>query len=230
MNNELIPSFKKSLFDTTIDIGVDLLELPIDLLTENEIIKDIPIVGTIVKLGKATTIIRDRHLIKKLVKFIESINNGDIESEKLERHKQILESDNKKLNEELENIIIIIDRQLEIDKTKILGELYKSYVCGNIDWEDFKSFSDVLERLFLIDIHQFKKIYENEFIGEKDSFYPISMSRLGSLGLVNYFSGMIVSTKISDEDKKIKGSITEYGRVFYEEGLKKLISSGEFNF
>lgn len=149
MNNELIPSFKKSLFDTTIDIGVDLLELPIDLLTENEIIKDIPIVGTIVKLGKATTTIRDRHLIKKLVKFIESINNGDIESEKLERHKQILESDNKKLNEELENIIIIIDRQLEIDKTKILGELYKSYVCGNIDWEDFKSFSDVLERLFL---------------------------------------------------------------------------------
>ena len=28
----------------------------------------------------------------------------------------------------------------------------------------------------------------------------------------------------------LKGSITEYGRVFYEEGLKKLISSGEFNF
>lgn len=228
MNNELIPSLKKSLFDSTIDIGADLVELPIDLITENEIIKNIPIVGTIVKLGKATSTIRDRHLIKKLVKFIESINNGDIKPENLEKHKEILESNTKKLNEELENIIIIIDRQLEIDKTKILGELYKSYISCVINWEDFKNFSDVLERIFLFDIQQLKEIYEKEAIGEEDSYHSISMSRLHALGLVEYFSGITVVNEISN--KAIKGEITEHGKIFYEQGIKKLITTEELNF
>lgn len=231
MNNELIPSFKKSLFDKSIDVSADLMELPIDLITENEVIKDIPVVGTIVKLGKMAITIRDRHLIKKLVTFIESINNGDIESDKLEKHKEMLESNTKKLNEELENIIIIIDRQLEIDKTKILGELYKSYISGIFDWEDFKGFSDVLERIFLIDIYQLKEIYGKEVIGKEDSFYPIFMSRLDALGLVQYFSGMSVM-KITPNGQQIelKGEITEYGRMFYEQGLKKLIDTGELKF
>lgn len=231
MSNELIPSFKKSLFDEVIDISADLMELPIDLIIENEVIQNIPVVGTIVKLGKAAVTIRDRHLIKKLVAFIESINNGDIESEELEKHKKILESNTRKLNEELENIIIIIDRQLDIDKTKILGELYKSYISGIIDWEDFKSFSDVLERIFLVDIYQLKKIYGDDSIGKEDSFYPISMSRLDALGLVQYFSGMSVVIKTSNgEQKEIKGQITGYGRIFYEQGIKKLINTGELKF
>lgn len=231
MNSELIPSFKKSLFDETIDIGTDLIELPIDLIIENEVIKDIPVVGAIVKLGKAAGTIRDIHLIKKLVKFIESINNGDIKSDKLEKHKKILEANTKKLNEELESIMIIIDRQLEIDKTKILAELYKAYISCIIDWEDFKSFSDVLERIFLVDIYQLKEIYEKEDIGKEDSCYPISMSRLHALGLVQYFSGMIVMKETSNKERKeIKGEITGYGRVFYEQGIKKLITTGEFEF
>lgn len=222
--SELIPSFKKSLFEKSIDIGADIMELPIDLFTENEVVKDLPVVGTIVKLGKAVITIKEAHTIKKLAVFIESVNNGDVEPVVLEKHKEMLETNPKKLNAELEMVLILVDRQLEIDKTKILGELYKSYISGIYDWEDFKCFSDVLERIFLIDLYQLKDIYEKGVIGKEDSFYPIFMSRLNALGLVQYYSGMRVMRKTPNgEQEEIKGEITEYGKIFYEQDRKSVV-------
>ena len=200
------------------------------MIIDNEIIKQIPVVASIVKFGKVALTIRERYLIKKLVTFIESINNGDIEPDVLENHKQMLENNSEKLNKELEKVMILIDRQLEIDKTKILAELYKSYISRKLQWSDFLYFSEILEGLFMIDLQQLKLIYETEFIEKNKTLQAICMSRLQALGLVEYFSGMVVSVTMSDGEKKqIKGRITGHGKIFYEMGPKKLIDIGSIS-
>lgn len=45
--DNLIPSFSASLFDPTIEIGKDALDLGIDAVLEDGLLKDIPIVGRI---------------------------------------------------------------------------------------------------------------------------------------------------------------------------------------
>ncbi|ACD23273.1 hypothetical protein FDE76_01610 [Clostridium botulinum] len=227
MNDELIPSFKKSLFDESIDIGSDLMELPIDLITENEVIKDIPVVGTIVKLGKAAITIRERHLIKKLVAFIESVNNDDVESDVLEKHKQMLEANPKQLNKELEGVLILVDRQLEIEKTKILAELYKSYISKKMAWSDFIYLSEILEKFFLRDVNQLELICENKYVEEDNIVSKLSMFRLESIGLVEYFSRRTSSTAIlSGQRKQNQVKLTGYGKLLYECSLRKLINNG----
>lgn len=223
MDDELIPSFKKSLFNNIGDIGADLLELPIDLFTENEVIKDIPVVGTIVKLGKTVGTIRDRYLIKKLIIFIKSVNDGTVESDIIKNHKEILESDPKKLNEELENVMILVDRELEIDKTKILAELYKAYICKKIHWSDFTYLSEMLERLCLRDIDSLSEIYETGH-AKKDKF---GVFRLEAVGLVKYFSKRTNSAAYRSGLKQAEVELTGYGKLFYQYGLKKLIDNGD---
>lgn len=116
---ELVPSLKKSLFEPTLNVSSDLGELGIDQLLDNEVIKDVPIVGVFVKVSKAVVAIRDRYLLKKLIIFIMSINDGSISQVKIDDHRRRLENEPKKLYKELESIMIIVDRQLDIEKTMI---------------------------------------------------------------------------------------------------------------
>ena len=58
--NELIPSFEKSLFDSSLAAsGIDILEIGIDSVLQDGLFKDIPIVGTIVNMGKFAQNVHD---------------------------------------------------------------------------------------------------------------------------------------------------------------------------
>lgn len=225
--SELIPSLKKSLFDKTVDLSSDLLEIPIDALIDNDIIKEIPVVGSIVKLGKAAVTIKEAHTIKKLVAFIESVNNGDVEPDVLEKHKQMLETNTKKLNSELEMVLILVDRQLEIEKTKILSELYKAYISEKMAWSDFLYLSEILEKFFLRDVHALRVICENGYVEKNDIDNKLSMFRLESIGLIQYFSRRNSSAStFSGEKEQNQMKATGYGKLLYECSLRKLINNG----
>lgn len=45
---QIASSLKESLFEETMDIGSDFLEIPLDQLMDNDMLKDIPIVNTLV--------------------------------------------------------------------------------------------------------------------------------------------------------------------------------------
>lgn len=219
-NDLLIPSFRSSIFEVGGDIGTEFLELGIDQLIDNEIIKAIPVVASIVKIGKGLIGIKERHLIKKLLLFINKVNDGEVDTEKLIQHSKELKENPEKLYKELEYLLIVIDRQLELDKTKVLAKFYLSYIDQLIDWEGFLYLSDILERFVLSDVILLQDIFEKEIYTENNGFDIPMMCRLNSLGLAQYFSGMKVSL-----DKLSKGSktanITHLGKVFYELGFQE---------
>ena len=213
MKNELVSSLAETIFDNSSDIGIDFLEIALDEIIENETIKEIPIIGSIVKLSKTAIAINDRRLIKKLLIFTQKINAGNIPKEKIEKHRKELEENSKRKQRELEYIIAILDKQIEYEKSNILAKFYMAYLKEHISWERFCCFSDLVDRLVLYDWDLLKEIYDKYSFGEKEAPDVAQMSRLNSLGLVQYFNGTVVMV---GKNKSIRGRISCEGKVFCE--------------
>lgn len=190
--NEIVPEFNNSLVIDSSDIVGDYLELGIDSILENDSLKEIPIIKTFISVGKITKSIRERNLIKNLVIFINELNRGKINKEKLSRHREELRKNPKKAEKELGRILIILEQTIDNIKSSILGKLYKSYINQEIDWDIFIEFSEITNRLFMFDINILKVMWSqacNTYIEQKDDNFRIE--RMFSLGIIgNIFPSM----------------------------------------
>lgn len=84
--NELVPAFETSLFETSIsEIGIEFAELGIDSILQDGLLKDIPIVGTIVNVGKFAQNIYDRNLLRQTLSFIKEFNSCTVFSSNISR-------------------------------------------------------------------------------------------------------------------------------------------------
>ena len=107
------------------------------------------------------------------------------------------------------------EKEVEEDKVKILAQLYKSYINGNLDWDELIHSSEIVRNLFLIDLIQLKSLYSEKEIKRNDGYYPFSMSRLNSLGLVEYYNGLLVNSQ-DNPGTQIIGKINELGEDFFK--------------
>ncbi len=190
--NEIVPKFNDSLVIDSSDIASDYLELGIDSIFDNNILKDIPIIKTFIGAGKITKSIRERNLMKNLAIFINELNSGKIDKEKLNRHREELRKNPKKAEQELGRILIILEQTIDNIKSSIVGKLYKAYINQEIDWGVFVEFSEITNRLFMMDINILKVMWSKEYntyIEQKDDDFRIE--RMYSLGIIgNIFPSM----------------------------------------
>ena len=93
--DELVENFEKSLFNDSKDIIEDYLEIGIDSIIDNGILKEIPIVKTIVGVLKVGKNVHDRNLLKQTLVFINEFNRNEIRQDKIEEYKKRIENDSK---------------------------------------------------------------------------------------------------------------------------------------
>lgn len=194
--NELVPEFNDSLLIDSSDIIGDYLELGIDSILDNESLKEIPIIKTFIGVGKITKSIRERNLMKNLAIFINELNSGKIDKEKLSKHKVELRQNPRKAEKELGRILIILEQTIDNIKSSILGKLYKAYINQEIDWDGFIEFSEITNRLFMFDINILKVMWSKEYnayIEQKDDNFRIE--RMYSLGIIGNIFPSINETK-----------------------------------
>lgn len=213
--NELIPSFGKTLFKENFDLSIDYLELTLDAVTENIFFKDLPIVQSVVGLGKTVVAIRDRYLLKKTLEFIKTVNSGAVDRDKVEKHGQKLLSDPIMMQNELGRVLFLLDNQIDAVKSRILGKFYKYYILEEMAWEDFKIFADILDFISIDDLEILSYIYEKKVLrpDDKDKINLISIKKLDSVGLIEFFAGNVVDI---GEYKHIAAKISDVGETFYE--------------
>lgn len=83
--DKLVDDFEKSLFNSSKDVISDYLEIGIDSLMNEGILKEIPIVNTIVGVLKIGKNVHDRNLLKQTLTFINEFNNNKISHDKLKQ-------------------------------------------------------------------------------------------------------------------------------------------------
>lgn len=144
-------AFADSLTEESISCVSDYLEIGLDAVMDDGILKDIPIVSTAIALYKIGSSIKERHNLKKLLVFLNELNNGILDEQKRKEYQQKFQSNEKFRNQEIEYLLVLIDRYISYDKPQLLAKLYLAYLDGIIIWEELTMYAEVVDRLLYLD-------------------------------------------------------------------------------
>lgn len=184
--NELVPPLKQTVFETdACEIATDLLEVGIDTVLAEGILRDIPIVSTIVGASRVIQDVHDRHLLVQTLEFIRALREQSISRDELERHRGKLDADPKYAEEELGRVLVILDATLDREKSRLLAKLYGALVTKKINWDRFCELTDVTNRMFLADLPTLRAISAEEVQNTTQCDDAYRVDRLSSLGLIS---------------------------------------------
>jgi len=205
-------TIQNGLESPSMDLTVDYAELALDSFLDNEIIKEIPIVKSVVGIIKGGIKIREIHFAKKLLTFLKEFHSAKLdESIRMEFQKKF-KTDTKYRNSVVEQIMILNERVLEIEKSKILANLFASHLNNKFGWEVFLSLSYCVERLNLTVIDYFNEIAKEETPFYKSfSQFDDNVAFLISAGIAQQWGTHL--------------HITAHGQYLYFYGIK-----GEINY
>jgi hypothetical protein len=151
---KLSNSFEETLKDSDLlNVTIELAETFSDTLLEDGILKDIPIIGSIVGLTKAVISINDRLLIKKLIYFISEFN--DIDQEK--RNKLISGIDNSE-KEQIklgEKLLYIIDKSDDHITARYIAILFRAFLNEELSYSEFLRCSAIIQKMLIQDLEKF---------------------------------------------------------------------------
>lgn len=206
------------LFNPSLDLSVDYSDIYIDDIIENEGIKQIPIVKSVVGLVKGGIAINQFWFAKKLLVFIQTFNDGTISHKKLEDFKAKLNSEEKFGKKIAEQLMVHIDRNIEISKTKVISNLFKSYVNEDLSYE---AFSEILITLNDLNPKAFNAFIELEKID-----FQITSENHKQIGPRNFENESLITTSgFATEPSPwfSRFKLTNNGELLFKFGIKPMI-------
>lgn len=213
MNN--ISNIPQSLNETLInsnltDVTIDAVEAEIDNYLENGLLKDIPIVSSIVGVIKTTQNISSYLLLKKIVAFLNGIKSIDPKK----RQKMITDIDNSdkyriKVGEKL---LYIIDRCNDHEKAEYIAMLFCGLVNEKINYFEFDSATHIVNNLPVILLKDFLLMPFEEI----QTLPPHIAERYVHYGLYYMVTGMNIELFGKDMGKeKNNAKITHMGKIIH---------------
>lgn len=221
--NNIVESTAETIVNYNMDTMMDFSEIGIDSFLDDSIFRDVPLVKTVYGLTKTGFAIREKHMLKKTLAFINQLNSNGLSSEKYNDYKEKLKNKDKFLFKELEYVLIIIDRYVELNKNIILANLYFNYIDGKISWNQFEDLSIIVDNIFLSDLTELKYIYEKRAITMNEIENKISFRRLRVQNLVEDIESRLrkPNGNIGFYYNKNDYKITNLGDILYKYGLNK---------
>ena len=139
-------------------VSADYMEIGLDAILEDGLLKDIPVVNSIILLYKTGVNIRERFLIKKLLVFLTSLSDTTTEErlEFIQKH----EKQSAKIGEEL---IVLLDRLDHVNKPEYVARLFKHYLNEDINLITYHRLCQIVDRCFIEDL-RFLKEHESSDI------------------------------------------------------------------
>lgn len=190
---DLSNAFSETIKDTNLkDISVDISEILVDNLLEDGILKDIPIIGTILKLGKFSLNLKDHLFIKKIIYFISELK----EVSPKKRNEIISKIDN---SEEYrtkigEKLLFIIDKCEDRIESEYVAKFFKAFLNEEIYYSDFLRCTYILQNIFIEDFEYFI----NHNPPEKKSFEMFNWSLYPNEADINLINAGLLGKEISE--------------------------------
>lgn len=190
----------ENLAELTTEVG----ESFIDILIDDGVAQNIPILGTLYKLGKAGLGIREQYFARKVFDFL--INIKDISAQ--DRQSFINDLEKHDFGQRAgETLITLLDRFDNSEKPIILANLFKARIENKIDVVNFLRLASIVEKAFLPDLKCLHKYTVARFYESHEC------ESLRSLGLISQI--------VNDANGKNNlFSITSLGQDILQYGLK----------
>lgn len=151
---QITESLEETLLESELtSVGTEVSEIAIDLVIDDGVLKDVPIISTLVGLGKTAASVREYLFLKKIIAFITKISTVS-KSDRQKMVKRINESDDFKVKVG-EKLLYLIDKTEDHETAGIIGLLFAAFVENKMDYSDFLRCSVVVNSVFVEDLKSF---------------------------------------------------------------------------
>ncbi|MCH6202016.1 hypothetical protein MMU07_20740 [Aquiflexum sp. LQ15W] len=140
------------------EINIDLAEVTLDSFLNDGVLKDLPIVSSIMGFVKMGIKTQEWLFLKKILKFFTQLDSTT-KKERLDFISKVEKNEeyNKKVGLAL---LLIIDKLEDLEKPEIIGKLFAASIKGEIDYKMFLRLSYLVQKLFIPDLNYLRKINE----------------------------------------------------------------------
>lgn len=210
---ELVVSLENSLSSDICNTVEDLAEVGLDAVMDDGILKDIPILSTVVGLYRIGHTIRERHTIKQLALFVMELDKGCVDEKKRKIIINRLNGDAKRSKQEIEYILVVLDSYLEYEKPQMLARLFIACSQEIITWAEFVEYASMVKQLVPGD----KELLKINHHVRKQSQCR-DLLRLTALGLMYEQNTPLFPDKDNNtiKDDETSYTITEFGQKFID--------------
>lgn len=129
------------------ELATEYAELGIDSILDDGVIKDIPILRTLVEIAKIGLNIRDRIYVKKIMNFLSKV--GQTSREQREEFVKKYCEDKKHFEEA---ILLLLEQAERLEKTTLIGKIFKACILGKIRYVDAIILSEMVNRAYWGDL------------------------------------------------------------------------------
>lgn len=149
--DEVEGSLKETLRKANLhDLTESYAEVGLDSVFDDGLLRDVPVLATILAIARAGAGIRDHLLARKLLTFLRPIGEVDVEV----REQMIARLDNDagysgRIGEEL---LLLLDRLDTIGKAELMGRAFAAYLNRRIDGVMLRRLNYAIDRVQVIDL------------------------------------------------------------------------------
>tara|TARA_R110002051_G_scaffold277469_1_gene338790 strand:- start:65 stop:760 length:696 start_codon:yes stop_codon:yes gene_type:complete len=228
MTDNISNSFEETLKDSDLQsVGGNLSELLIDSVMEDGVLKDIPVISTIIGLSNVGIKISDRILLNKIISFLFELKN--IPNSKREEMVNKIDNSKKYKIKVGEKILLIIERCNDYENSQYVAKLFSAYIMGKINYADFLRGANIIQSLEINDFKDFLKLDKNKFrynFKNPDKLNYDDVKYLMHVGIFESNTEEISvreqdDWKLADQPYVVEGGeltydITELGKTLYD--------------
>jgi hypothetical protein len=131
------------------DLAEEIADLGLDSVLAEGPLQDAPIIGWLIKIGKAGNYVKERFFRKKVIRFLTCLN--EISKEERQKFHDEMNKDKKSKRKHGEELLILLERLDFIEKVEILAKAFSAYIQGKISRIRFQEFAASIERCFPAD-------------------------------------------------------------------------------
>jgi hypothetical protein len=135
------------------EVGADLIEPAFDALLASDIIKNLPVLGSAVRIARTVGAIRDRIFAAKIARFLTELEDPS-ESE-VDQMIRRLRADPELRDRVGSTVLLVLDRLDELGKARMVGRAFRAYLRRRIDFVEFRRVCLVVNASFIDDLEAF---------------------------------------------------------------------------
>lgn len=136
-----------SLVSNNFDNALDYAEIGLDAFVTNDILKEIPIVKTVVGVVKSGLKVKEIFFAKKILTFLKEFHSGKLPPNKVDEFREKFTADEKYREKVMEQVMIFNDTFLQVEKSKVFANLFAAHINDKYGWDDFINLSLCLEKM-----------------------------------------------------------------------------------
>ena len=191
-------------------VTTDIAEAILDSTLTDGLLKDIPGFSSIIGIAKTVFSVRDAMFVKKLIYFLTQLK--DIPSHERKEMLDEIDSSKKYKIRVGEKLLFIIEKCQDTEKAEICGKLFKAFITGELNYDEFLRVSDCIEFVYIPDLLKFVDDRWEE-TDVKDDIASLATAGIVRIGYIKPFDNSVEgitdseiiyrTTEIGDKLRKI---------------------------